>query len=951
MIPCSLTLENFLSFGAEQTLTFEPDRVFLLRGDNGVGKSSIFDAILFALFNGHRAGQKDLYELIHKGKDCGKVVFDFQLSDRRYRAQRSVQRKVDGRTKQVKGQTDAQLFEQTEQGAWKPITGTHKQEEFKKWIDQNLGLRFETFTAAVLLMQNRAEQLVSNDADSAKQRFEVLSRVVGLDRVRRLHTEAEARRKQAVTEAESRLRERDRIAEVTDSDLAQAVANVEAAGEQIGAADTEITRLTKTRDRAADWERLRQNLAERTVALSDAERLVGDSVAIERDGRRVEELTECLPEAETYLTRCEECLSAKAQIAELNKVIERSEAETARLEAEITGHEEQREALAVQETDLLAALQRIETDKCTLEGVVKLLQRLDRERGHYTKHRTAEMDAQSRLLECKVCVQTRANELSAARLAEGEAADESKRKFVALTTSRERMYLIREQLERFNSVAGDQNCRFCGLRLSPEHKAAEQTRLQAEVADRERERAEAEAQHCAGEVASAKATAHCREADESHRRATDAHRDVLHEIILAVQAMERHQTSCEDARRDLPEPYRSRVSPATPDDWATVSYPSASDWGEITNQQEADLTRHRQMKATLLETRTAHSRVVKSLTTCRNHASVLAASLAQAKREVAEQLGQLKMATALRDNALQRLPAPWAEAVRNASRMELGNLQRERDELVGHEAAGRWARLQRAQASLTVLRDECARLQSEADAFENADRRSLADVTRELTQAADRRTNLERVRAEADAALTILTARKSQREEANNLSLQADRYRHLWTKLADLLGRKRLQRHLLRRAEQGVLEQANRLLDRLTGGVLSLQLQGGEEGDDDRALQLEATKRNTGQTFALSFLSGSERFRLAVALALAIGQYGCRRQRPIESVIIDEGFGCLDRTNRQAMIEELGALREQLRCVVLVSHQEDFAEAFPDGYRFALKNGATIVEACTGYMA
>jgi DNA repair protein SbcC/Rad50 len=110
---------------------------------------------------------------------------------------------------------------------------------------------------------------------------------------------------------------------------------------------------------------------------------------------------------------------------------------------------------------------------------------------------------------------------------------------------------------------------------------------------------------------------------------------------------------------------------------------------------------------------------------------------------------------------------------------------------------------------------------------------------------------------------------------------------------------------------------------------------------------LEATKRNTGQTFALSFLSGSERFRLAVALALAIGQYGCRRQRPIESVIIDEGFGCLDRTNRQAMIEELGALRERLRCVVLVSHQEDFADAFPNGYRFSLENGATRVEACT----
>jgi DNA repair protein SbcC/Rad50 len=124
--------------------------------------------------------------------------------------------------------------------------------------------------------------------------------------------------------------------------------------------------------------------------------------------------------------------------------------------------------------------------------------------------------------------------------------------------------------------------------------------------------------------------------------------------------------------------------------------------------------------------------------------------------------------------------------------------------------------------------------------------------------------------------------------------------------------------------------------------MLTLRLQGGD-GDDDRALELEATKATTSQSFALSFLSGSERFRVAVALALAIGQYGCQRRRPIESVIIDEGFGCLDRTNRQSMIDELGALREQLRCVILVSHQEEFAEAFPDGYHFRLVEGATCV--------
>ena len=37
------------------------------------------------------------------------------------------------------------------------------------------------------------------------------------------------------------------------------------------------------------------------------------------------------------------------------------------------------------------------------------------------------------------------------------------------------------------------------------------------------------------------------------------------------------------------------------------------------------------------------------------------------------------------------------------------------------------------------------------------------------------------------------------------------------------------------------------------------------------------------------------------------------------------------------------ALRSQMRCILLVSHQEDFAEAFTDGYQFRLENGATRV--------
>ena len=44
-----------------------------------------------------------------------------------------------------------------------------------------------------------------------------------------------------------------------------------------------------------------------------------------------------------------------------------------------------------------------------------------------------------------------------------------------------------------------------------------------------------------------------------------------------------------------------------------------------------------------------------------------------------------------------------------------------------------------------------------------------------------------------------------------------------------------------------------------------------------------------------------------------------------------------------SMIPELRHLRGHLECILLVSHHEEFAEAFSDGYHFELPDGATRV--------
>jgi DNA repair protein SbcC/Rad50 len=99
-----------------------------------------------------------------------------------------------------------------------------------------------------------------------------------------------------------------------------------------------------------------------------------------------------------------------------------------------------------------------------------------------------------------------------------------------------------------------------------------------------------------------------------------------------------------------------------------------------------------------------------------------------------------------------------------------------------------------------------------------------------------------------------------------------------------------------------------------------------------------------GDPIAVAFLSGSQRFRVAVSVALAVGRFASGRARPLESVIIDEGFGSLDKDGLQAMAEELKRLQQlsSLRRVILVSHQEEFTNQFPVGYRLSPGDGGTV---------
>src|SRR5438128_3996300 len=82
---------------------------------------------------------------------------------------------------------------------------------------------------------------------------------------------------------------------------------------------------------------------------------------------------------------------------------------------------------------------------------------------------------------------------------------------------------------------------------------------------------------------------------------------------------------------------------------------------------------------------------------------------------------------------------------------------------------------------------------------------------------------------------------REQRADLGGRYKAADAEHNRYKTLAELLGRDRLQRHLVRRAERQIVDYANSVLDRLSGGQLFLRLVGTEDGSGaDKALDLEA---------------------------------------------------------------------------------------------------------------
>jgi len=283
MRPLELTMEGFRSYRGRATFDWRDRRLVGVVGPIGSGKSSILDAMTFALYGKTPTYEAATRSLIHQQLDQGHVELRFSVDGHVWRAARALRRR---------GQSGHQLerlaSDEADAERLETVSG---EAAVTRRVTALLGMDFKTFCRSVLLAQNRfAEFLNARPAD----RDQVLKGVFGLERLDRAHEIAKARLAAAGAELDGIATERRRIDDARDR-LPGAEADEKAAEERVtrlAAIAPEVSRLEAVADaaraasataeaRIAQVEELTRGLP----ALDEIERLSGDAEAAEAEVR------------------------------------------------------------------------------------------------------------------------------------------------------------------------------------------------------------------------------------------------------------------------------------------------------------------------------------------------------------------------------------------------------------------------------------------------------------------------------------------------------------------------------------------------------------------------------------------------------------------------------------------------------------------------------------------
>ena len=906
MRPLRLTLSAFGPYAAQTTLDLEKlgkGGLYLITGDTGAGKTTIFDAITYALYDHSSSGIREGSMLRCKYADDKTPTFvelEFEVHGVRY----TVRRNPEYQRPKTRGEgmttekADATLTYPDDRP---PVT---KAKDVTAAVQEIIGLDYNQFSQIVLIAQGQFTKLLNASTEERSRIFRKLFRTQRYAQLQeRLQAEAAALNQQRTAQNAKldsllgglQFSPEDPDAEALRALCAQTVpetalalldaltARQAAALEEIGTAlhttETQLDTVQQQLGAAAQAQRLAQQLTARQAELAaarpaldaaraEADRHAGDAAQLDALTAQVTQAQSALAAYDALDALCRQQTEARdaARLAAAQAHKRRTQLDS--LNAALAAAETELSALADADTRLLALQNRSTQLAQRGEALAKLEQRLaDCQRQAKTAHKAQE-----------------------SYRAAAAAQDEARTRQNTL----ERAFLDAQAGLLAESLTEGAPCPVCGSthhparallpHTAPTQAQVEATRQVAAAADRQAQNASAAAQS---------ALAAANEAKISLRRDAET---LLPERFTAPEGT-------------VPLTFALMTNVLAEETAALQT--TQADCATQCRQAEADCRRKAQLEADRQNKTRQRPALEQAAAEADRSAAAQNASADALEGQIAERRAALPYPRrADAQAALDKL-----EADRSALRTGMDTAQRRLKQAEQTVAA--------AEAAVEALRTQQTAAQKELPA------RSAEELTAQQTALTAARETL-RSREKQLSAQLLPNRKTAAQYRAAAEARQTLESRWQWVSaLAATAGgtltskqKIKLEAYIQMNYLDRILRYANTRLMQMTAGQYELERIGAENQRSQSGLDLGVIDHYNGTRRSVKTLSGGESFKASLALALGLSDEvqssagGIR----LDTLFLDEGFGSLDEESLELAIRVLSGLTEGDRLVGIISH-------------------------------
>ena len=906
MRPLRLTLSAFGPYAAETTLDLEKlgkGGLYLITGDTGAGKTTLFDAITYALYDHSSSGIREGSMLRCKYADDKTPTFvelEFEVHGVRY----TVRRNPEYQRPKARGEgmttekADATLTYPDDRP---PVT---KAKDVTAAVQEIIGLDYNQFSQIVLIAQGQFTKLLNASTEERSRIFRKLFRTQRYAQLQeRLQAEASALNQQRTAQNAKldsllgglQFSPEDPDAEALRALCAQTVpetalalldaltarqaAALEEAGTALQATEAQLDTVQQQLGAAAQAQRLAQQLAARQAELAaakpaldaaraEADRHAGDAAQLDALTAQVTQAQSALAAYDALDTLCRQQTEARdaARLAAAQAHKRRTQLDS--LNAALTAAETELAALADADTRLLALQNRSAQLTQRGEALTKLEQRLaDCQRQAKAAHKAQE-----------------------SYRAAAAAQDEARTRQNTL----ERAFLDAQAGLLAESLVEGAPCPVCGSTHHPARALLPHTApTQAQVEAARQAAAEADLQAQNASAAAQSALAAANEAKTSLRRDAET---LLPERFTAPEGT-------------VPLTFALMTNVLAEENAALQT--AQTDCKAQCRQAEADCRRKAQLEAD----RQAKTRQRPALEQAAAEADRSAAAQNASADALEGQIAERRAALPYPRRADAQAALDKLEADRRALRTGMDTAQRRLKQAEQSVAA--------AEAAVEALTAQQTAAQKELPA------RSAEELTAQQTELTAAREAL-RSREKQLSAQLLPNRKTAAQYRAAAEARQTLESRWQWVSaLAATAGgtltskqKIKLEAYIQMNYLDRILRYANTRLMQMTAGQYELERIGAENQRSQSGLDLGVIDHYNGTRRSVKTLSGGESFKASLALALGPSDEvqssagGIR----LDTLFLDEGFGSLDEESLELAIRVLSGLTEGDRLVGIISH-------------------------------